>query len=53
MKAVHLQFVHLQQHPKPVKKLKIALVEQSKEPEFYAELIALFKKYSSSEDQDF
>lgn len=53
MKAVHLQFVHIQQHPKPVKKVKMALIEQSKEPEFYADLIALLKKHSRPEDQDF
>lgn len=52
MKTIFLEFTHVQKHPKPIVK-KMALVSEHDEPEFFAELIALFKKYSDSDHQDF
>ena len=58
MKSLFIRFVHVSDHAdsrqsRRVQKMKIAFIEQSKEPEFYAELIALLKKHSRLDDQDF
>jgi hypothetical protein len=58
MKSLFIRFVDASDHvdsrqSRRVQKMKIAFIEQSKEPEFYAELIALLKKHSRPDDQDF